>query len=333
MDTKILLITGGLGYIGSHAVVAFEQAGYETVIIDNLVNSSRDTLVGIEKILGYTPDFYDIDIRDRASLETLFEKYAFDGVIHFAGLKAVWESCQNIHEYQENNIGGSITLFGVMERFQVRRIVFSSSATVYRQDNISPFREDMPTGTTNPYGTSKLVIEQLLSDYREHASWSVVNLRYFNPIGAHASGYIWEIPNGIPNNLLPYILDVALWKREKVLIFGDDYDTPDGTWVRDYIDINDLISAHVCVYKNFSLGLETYNVGTWVGVSVLEMIHGVEKVSEKSIPYAITPRRAGDLAVVFADADRLRQKYGWKPEVSLEDSLLTAWNFIKRRVE
>jgi UDP-glucose 4-epimerase len=325
---KTLLITGWTGYIGSHAVVAFEHAGYKTVILDNLVNSSRDTLAGIEKILWYCPDFYECDIRDKKWLETIFQKYEFDGVIHFAGLKAVGESCKNIYEYQENNVSGSITLFGVMQQFQVKKIVFSSSATVYRADNTPPFTENMLIGTINPYGTSKLVIEELLKDYSTHVGWSIVNLRYFNPIGAHPSWYIGEVPNGIPNNLLPYILEVALGKREFVSVFWDDYDTQDGTGVRDYIDINDLIDAHVIVYENIKLWCEVYNVGTGKGTSVLEMIQGVEQVSWKSIPYKISVRRSWDLAIVFADSSKLMKKNFWKAKRSLNESLLSAWNFI-----
>ena len=327
MSQKTLLITGGTGYIGSHAVVAFEQAWYKTIIVDNLVNSSTDTLSWIEKILGYCPDFYEIDIRDKKWLEEIFAKYEIDGVIHFAGLKAVGESCQNIHEYQDNNIWGSITLFGVMRQFGVKKIVFSSSATVYCSDNIPPFTEDMPTGTTNPYGTSKLIIEKLLDDYSMHAKWSVVNLRYFNPIGAHPSGYIGETPNGIPNNLLPYILGVATWKQERVFIFWDDYNTLDGTGVRDYIDVNDLVNAHILIYKNIISWCEIYNVGTGKWVSVLEMIAWVEKVSWKKIPYDIVSRRTWDLAIVFADSSKLMKRYSWKARRSLLESLTSAWNF------
>lgn len=328
MDQKILLITGGLGYIGSHAVVAFEQAGYKAVIIDNLVNSTRDTLLGIEKILGYTPDFFECDIRNRSELEKIFQKYDFSGVIHFAGLKAVGESCRDIFEYQDNNIAWSIILFWVMEKFWIKKIVFSSSATVYRPDNFSPLNEAMPIGSTNPYGTSKIIIEQLLEDYAMHAGWMITNLRYFNPIGAHSSGNIGEVPNGIPNNLLPYILDVAIGKREKVLVFGDDYDTIDGTGVRDYIDINDLIDAHIIAYEKIVPWCEFYNIGTGKWVSVLEMIVWVEQVSWKKIPYEIVSRRAWDLAVVFADVKRIHTKYNWKTKRTLDESIKNAYKFL-----
>lgn len=261
-------------------------------------------------------------------LEMLFQKYNFDGVIHFAGLKSVGESTKHISQYQENNISGSIILFSIMERYGVRKIIFSSSATVYRSDNISPLTETMPVGTTNPYGTSKLVIEKLLEDYAMHAGWSIVNLRYFNPIGAHPSGYIGETPNGIPNNLLPYILDVAVGKREMLTVYGNDYDTPDGTGVRDYIDINDLIDAHVLTYETLSVGCTLYNVGTGKGRSVLEMIHAVEQVSGKNIPYAVGSRRAGDLASVFASVEKIHTEKGWYATRTLEESVESAWNFI-----
>ncbi len=332
-EKKILLITGGTGYIGSHAVVAFEQAGYRTVIIDNLVNSSRDSLIGIEKILGYCPDFYECDIQDWEWLEKIFQKYDFDGVIHFAGLKAVGESCDHVGRYHENNVGGSLVLFGMMQKYGVQKIVFSSSATVYRSDNISPLTEDMPTGTTNPYGTTKLVIEKLLEDYSRHAGWSVTVLRYFNPIGAHPSGWIWEAPQGVPNNLLPYVLDVALGKRDTLYIFGNDYDTLDGTGVRDYIDVNDLVEAHIMAYEKLTSWFFLYNVGTGEGHSVLEMIDLMEEISWKKIDYEVVERRSGDLATVYAGTNLIIDLLHWIPKRNAQDSILTSLNFIKRRVE
>ncbi len=328
---KILLITGWTWYIGSHAVVAFEQVGYKTVILDNLSHSSKDVLIGIEKILGYTPDFYQCDLRDRLWVENIFSKYSFDGVIHFAWLKAVWESCTDIALYHENNIYGSMILFEIMQKFSVKNIVFSSSATVYRGDNISPLTEDMPLGATNPYGTTKLVIEKLLEDYVSHAHWSVMNLRYFNPIGAHPSGHIWELPQGIPNNLLPYILEVALGIRKKVSIYGDDYDTLDGTGVRDYIDINDLIDVHVKSYEKLTSWFFSYNVWTGNWVSVLEMIEVVKKISRKAIPYEIVPRRSWDLPCVIASSDKAIRELSWNPERSLSDSIESSWKFIITR--
>ena len=329
-EKKILLITGGAGYIGSHAVVAFEQAGYRTVIIDNLVNSSRDTLNGIEKILGYCPDFYECDIQDWEWLEKIFQKYDFDGVIHFAGLKAVGESCDHVGRYHENNVGGSLVLFGMMQKYGVQKIVFSSSATVYRSDNISPLTEDMPTGTTNPYGTTKLVIEKLLEDYSRHTGWSVTILRYFNPIGAHPSGWIWESPQGVPNNLLPYVLDVALGKRDMLYIFGDDYDTPDGTGVRDYIDVNDLVEAHICAYTSLWSGYRVYNVWTGKGYSVLEIVHLVEEISWKKIRTQIVWRRQGDLAQVYAGIHWITTQLNWLAKRSIFDSLSTSWQYSSK---
>ncbi len=332
-EKKNILITGGTGYIGSHAVVAFEEAGYRTVIIDNLVNSSRDTLIGIEKILGYCPDFYEWDIRNQEWLEPIFQKYHFDGVIHFAGLKAVGESCDHVGRYHENNIGGSLVLCGMMQKYKVQKIVFSSSATVYRSDNISPLTEDMPTGTTNPYGTTKLVIEKLLEDYSLHAGWSVTTLRYFNPIGAHSSGWIWETPQGVPNNLLPYILDVALGKREKVFVFGNDYDTPDGTGVRDYIDVNDLVEAHISSYKSIKKGNHIYNIWTGHWKSVLDVIKVVQNTSGKKIDLEMISRRWGDLGSVYANVSKIYTDLWWFSKRGFATSIESAWNFISRRVE
>ena len=326
-----LLLTWATGYIGSHAVVAFEQAGYKTVIIDNLSNSSKDSLDGIEHILWYKPDFFEGDIRDKDFLRSVFSRYAFDGVIHFAGLKAVGESCTLPLHYHDNNIGGSIALFQVMEEYSVRKIVFSSSATVYRADNISPLTEDMPLGTTNPYGTTKLVIEELLEDLARLGTWSVIPLRYFNPIWAHPSGHIGELPNGIPNNLLPYVLDVAIGKRKKVSVYGNDYPTHDGTGVRDYIDVCDLVDAHLAAYKHLALWYTPINIWTGKGSSVLDMISLVEKVTGVTVPYEITARRPWDLATCFSSATRARELLGWKATRTLETSLENGWKFLKNQ--
>lgn len=327
---KTLLVTGGAGYIGSHAAVAFAQAGYKVVILDNFANSGRENLDGIAKILGHEVDFFECDITNRGALELIFEKYNFDGVLHFAGLKAVGESCKKIGEYHEKNIFGSIVLFDVMEKFGVKKIIFSSSATVYSQKNFPPFTENMPTGTTNPYGTSKFVIEKLIEDYVAHKNWQATSLRYFNPIGAHPSGFIGEIPRGVPNNLLPYIFDVARGKREKVRVFGDDYPTQDGSGVRDYIDINDLVDAHLLAYEHLQNGHEIFNVGTGKGTSVFEMIALVEKISDQKIPYEVISRRSGDLAIVFASAQKITDKLGWKAKNSVEDAIVSGWNFIQK---
>lgn len=328
---KTILLTGATGYIGSHAVIAFEEAGYQTVIIDNLMNSSRDTLHGIEKILGYTPDFYEWNIGNRDFLCELFEKYSFDGVIHFAGLKAVGESCEKPFLYHSNNIWGSMVLFEVMEKYNVRKIVFSSSATVYKADNISPLQEDMSLGTTNPYGTTKLIIEYLLKDLALFSQWSVTALRYFNPIWAHPSGYIGELPSGIPNNLLPYILHVASGKRDFVRVFGDDYDTIDGTGVRDYIDVCDLVDAHVIAYEKLDQKYEVINIGTGKGTSVLEMIASVEKISKKTVPYQIYPRRVWDIASVYCDPSYADFYLGWKAKRTIEESIENGWKFIQNQ--
>ncbi len=326
---KTLLITGGTGYIGSHAIVAFEQAGYRTVIIDNLSNSSTDTLLGIEQILGYTPDFFEGDIRDREFLISIFERYQFDAVVHFAGLKAVGESCDEPLLYHENNVGGSMTLFAVMEDYGVRKIIFSSSATVYDPIHAPEYREGQSLAATNPYGTTKLVIEYLLRDLATQKDWSVMALRYFNPIGAHPSGHIGEVPRGIPNNLLPYILDVAVGKRKQVHVYGDDYETPDGTGVRDYIDVCDLVDAHLLAYEKIEMGYEAINIGTGKGTSVLEMIRYVEEASGKHIPYGICPRRAGDIGMFYCDPTLAHTRLAWSAHTPISESVANGWRFIQ----
>lgn len=337
---KQILITWWLGYIGSHGVVAFEEAGYQTVIIDNLSNTNLKVLDNIEKIIWYKPDFYKIDLREKYKLTNLFKKYSFDGVVHFAGLKAVWESCENVWDYHQNNVFWSINLFQVMQDFEVKNIIFSSSATVYdvKDENIkiSWLKEtDITWNTTNPYWTTKFVIEQLLKDYANHKSWKIVSLRYFNPIWAHKSWYLWEDPNGIPNNLLPFIMKVATWELKEVWVFGDDYNTIDGTWVRDYIDVVDLVEWHLKAYEYIQKWeakwfFETFNL--WVGawVSVLEMIKIVSEVVWKQIPYSIKPRRPWDLAIVYSNPSKANKVLGWQASTNIKESIKNAWKFYNK---
>jgi len=338
---KTILITGWTWYIWSHWVVAFEQAWYKTVIIDNLSNSNLETLNGIEKILGYKPDFFEIDLRDKEKLREVFKKYNFDWVIHFAWLKAVWESCEKPLEYFDNNIVWSLKLFELMEEFQVKNIVFSSSATVYDSKNSSPFFEDMQTwNTSNPYWTTKFILEQILKDLAKFSGFRVANLRYFNPIWAHFSWFIWENPSWIPNNLLPFIMKVATGELEELKVFWNDYPTIDGTWVRDYIDVVDLIEGHLKAYnlveswkwKVKSDGFfETYNLGVGKWVSVLEMIEVARKVTGKEIPYQIVERRAWDLAEVYCNPDKAKKELNWEAKTSLKESIKNSWKFYNKK--
>jgi len=330
---KTLLITGGAGYIGSHATVAFTQAGYRVVVIDNFSNSSCKSLDAIEEITGKKVSFYEGDIRDEAFLKHVFAQHHFEGVIHFAGLKSVGESCQDPYSYHDNNITGSIHLFKQMEENGVKNIIFSSSACVYAPTQGLPVNETHPLGASNPYGTTKIVIEELLQDFARHKNFRVIALRYFNPIGAHESGKIGESPKGIPNNLVPYIYEVATGKREKLGVFGNDYDTPDGTGVRDYIDVNDLVEAHLAATKKLEetneACFEVVNVGTGKGVSVLEMVKATEKAIGRDIPYQILPRREGDLGDVHADVQKAKAFLGWSAKRDIEESLKNGWNFAK----
>lgn len=335
MKQKVLLITWGTWYIGSHAVVAFEQAGYQTVIIDNLINSSKDVLLWIESILWYLPIFYEMDISDKKRVSEIFEKYHFDGVVHFAGLKSVAESCQYPFLYHENNIVWSMYLFEVMQKFWVKNIVFSSSATVYDASNTSPFREQDIIWSANPYGTTKIVLEKLLQDYSRFSQWKVISLRYFNPIGAHPSGSIWEKPPEIPPNILPYIFKVASGRLPLVKIFWSDYPTPDGTGVRDYVDINDLANAHILAYKKLenseSMMYTDINIGTGKPTSVLELIQAVEAVTNVKISYEFAPRRSGDIANAYADVSLWESYLGFQSQVPLQESLKNAWDFIQKK--
>lgn len=328
-----VLITGGAGYIGSHTCVEMLNAGKEIVVIDNFCNSSPQSCDRVKEITGKDFPVIECDIRDADGLRQVFADHKIESVIHFAGLKAVGESCVKPLEYYDNNIGGTVTLLNAMRAANVKTIVFSSSATVYGEHNQVPFREDMPAGgTTNPYGTTKYFIEIILKDLcASDPDWSVSLLRYFNPIGAHESGRIGEAPNGVPNNLMPYIAQVAVGKREKLSVFGNDYDTPDGTGVRDYIHVVDLAKGHVAAVKRAETvkGCEIYNLGTGVGVSVLELVHAFEKATGVKIPYVIAPRRPGDIAYSYADASKAWQVLGWKTEKNAEDACRDTWRWQK----
>ena len=325
-----ILVTGGAGFIGSHTCVELLNAGYDVVIIDSFSNSKPKALDAIRAITGKDFGFYNVDIRDRAAMEEIFAKESVDAVIHFAGYKAVGESVEKPLEYYDNNLYGFIVLAETMAKFGVKKIVFSSSATVYGMNNPSPFREDMPTSATNPYGETKVMIERMLDDLcASDPEWSACKLRYFNPIGAHESGLIGEDPNGIPNNLLPYVSRVAAGKLKELSVFGDDYDTPDGTGVRDYIHVVDLAKGHLAALKYIEnhTGSLPVNLGTGNGTSVLEIVRAFEKASGRKVPYRIAPRRAGDIASCYADASRAAELLGWRAEKNIDDMCRDGWNF------
>ncbi len=328
-----VLITGGAGFIGSHTCVEMLEAGEEIVVLDNFSNSSAVSCDRVRKITGKDFPLVECDIRDTEGLRKVFASYPIESVIHFAGLKAVGESVRKPIEYYDNNIGGTVKLLEVMRDAGVKTIVFSSSATVYGAHNAVPFKEDMVTGgTTNPYGTTKYFIEQILRDVTvSDPEWSVSLLRYFNPIGAHESGLIGEAPNGIPNNLMPYVAQVAVGKREKLSVFGNDYPTPDGTGVRDYIHVVDLAKGHLAAIRRARQvkGCEVYNLGTGNGVSVLELVHAFEKASGVKIPYEIAPRRPGDIAECYADASKAKEVLGWVAEKNIEDCCRDTWRWQK----
>lgn len=332
-----VLITGGAGFIGSHTCVELLGAGEDIVVLDNFCNSSVASIDRVREITGKTFPFYEGDIRSRADLDRVFAENKIDSVIHFAGLKAVGESCVKPLEYYENNIGGTICLLEAMRSAGCKRIVFSSSATVYGSENPVPFREDMKVGgTTNPYGTTKLFIEKILQDLAaSDSSWSIVILRYFNPIGAHESGKIGESPNGIPNNLMPYISQVAVGKLEKLTVYGNDYPTPDGTGVRDYIHVMDLATGHVSAVKKSRscTGVNIYNLGTGKGVSVLELVKAFEKASGARVPYVISGRREGDIALCYADASKAFAELGWKAERDIDKMCEDSWRWQKNNPE
>ena len=324
-----VLVTGGAGYIGSHTCVELLQRDMGVVVVDNLVNSSPKAIERVEQITGKHVDFYVKDVRDREAMNAIFDRHRIDCVIHFAGLKAVGESVAMPLEYYDNNLFSTVTLCEVMRDHGVKNIVFSSSATVYSGDNEMPLREASRTGMcTNPYGWTKYMSEQILRDTaKSDNDWAIVLLRYFNPIGAHSSGLIGEDPRGIPNNLMPFISQVAIGRREYLNVFGDDYDTPDGTGVRDYIHVVDLARGHVAAinYMQQHKGESVFNLGTGNGYSVLDMVHAFEKVTGKKVPYKIAPRRPGDLATVYASPDKSAEELGWKAEYGLEDMCRDTW--------
>lgn len=328
-----VLVTGGTGYIGSHTVVELINSGYDVIIIDNLSNSKKDVVDKIEKITGIRPKFYEGDVCDKELLTSIFKDNKIDSVIHFAGYKAVGESVSKPLMYYRNNIDSTLNLCEVMNEFNVKRIVFSSSATVYGDPKKLPITEDMEVGgTTNPYGTTKYYIEGILRDlYISDNGWKVILLRYFNPVGAHSSGLIGENPNGIPNNLMPYIMKVAVGELDHLNVFGNDYDTHDGTGVRDYIHVVDLAKGHIKAIEHIDDidGVRVYNLGTGNGYSVLDMVKAFEKTNNIKVPYEVGPRRDGDIASCYADSSLAYKELGWKAELNIDDMVSSAYNFIK----
>jgi len=328
---KRILVTGGAGFIGSHTLIELHKAGYEFVVVDNFVNSNPEALRRVGELIGAEVPFVEADIRDREALNKGFEQYNFDSCIHFAGLKAVGESVAKPLEYYENNMSGTFTLLDVMRQHGCKNIIFSSSATVYGDPAMIPITEECPKGhCTNPYGQTKSMLEQVLMDVQKaDPEWNVVLLRYFNPIGAHQSGRIGENPNGIPNNLMPYITQVAVGKLPKLGVFGNDYDTPDGTGVRDYIHVVDLAKGHVKALKKLApgSGLSIYNLGTGVGYSVLDIVKNFEAATGITIPYVIDPRRPGDIPTCYSSADKAHEDLGWKAENGIREMCEDAWRW------
>lgn len=328
---KRILVTGGAGFIGSHTLIELHKAGYEFVVVDNLVNSNPEALRRVGELIGAEVPFVKADIRDREALNKVFEQYNFDSCIHFAGLKAVGESVAKPLEYYENNMSGTFTLIDVMRQHGCKNIIFSSSATVYGDPAIIPITEECPKGhCTNPYGQTKSMLEQVLMDVQKaDPEWNVVLLRYFNPIGAHQSGRIGENPNGIPNNLMPYITQTAIGRRKELGVFGNDYDTHDGTGVRDYIHVVDLATAHVAALQAIEkkAGLAIYNIGTGHGYSVLDVVNAFEKANGVKVPYSIKPRRPGDIATCYCDPSKAERELGWKAKYGIEDMCRDSWNW------
>ena len=329
-----ILVTGGAGFIGTHTCIELINAGYEPIVVDNYYNASPKALERVEEIVGKKVKFYECDVRDKKKLDSVFKENKIDAVIHFAGLKAVGESCHKPLEYYDNNIGGTLALCEVMRDNGCKKIVFSSSATGYGMNNVSPLTEDMKTGgTTNPYGTTKYMIEIILEDlYKADNSWDVTLLRYFNPIGAHKSGLIGENPNGIPNNLMPYITQVAIGKLDCLSIYGNDYPTRDGTGVRDYIHVVDLALGHVKAVeqlKSSNGGVRIYNLGTGKGYSVLDIVKAFEKATGVKINYKIAPRRDGDIATCYSDPSKAKKELGWEAKRDLEEMCEDSWRWQK----
>jgi len=329
-----ILVTGGAGFIGSHTIIELYKAGHSALVVDNLYNANRESLRRVAEILGIPEiPFVEADIRDRQALEDIFARQSFDACIHFAGLKAVGESVSKPLEYYENNMNGTFVLLDVMRRHNCKNIIFSSSATVYGDPAVIPITEDCPKGEcTNPYGQTKSMLEQVMMDVQKaDPEWNIVLLRYFNPIGAHPSGRIGENPNGIPNNLMPYITQVAVGKRDRLGVFGNDYPTHDGTGVRDYIHVVDLAAAHVAALKAIERkqGLAVYNIGTGQGYSVLDVVNAFIRVNGVNIPYTIMPRRAGDIATCYCNPAKAAKELGWKAQCNLDDMCRDAWNWQK----
>ncbi|UYO93925.1 UDP-glucose 4-epimerase GalE [Pollutimonas sp. M17] len=329
--SETILVTGGTGFIGSHATVVLQQAGYRVLILDNLCNSAAPVLDSIAEITGQRPDFVQGDVRDAHALDALFRSHRISAVLHFAGLKAVGESTQKPLDYYDNNVHGSTALLAAMRRADVKTFVFSSSATVYGDPQKLPLTEDHPRSATNPYGHTKLVVEDMLESlYRSEPGWRIARLRYFNPVGAHPSGLIGEAPQGVPNNLMPYVAQVATGRRERLQVFGKDYDTPDGTGVRDYIHVMDLALGHVAALRHCrqaAQDLLTVNLGTGVGYSVLDMVRAFEQASGKTVAYDIAPRRPGDIAACWADTDLAFQKLGWRATRGIQEMCEDAWRW------
>lgn len=332
-----VLVTGGAGYIGSHTVIELLNSGKEVVIIDDFSNSKPEVLDKIRKISGKDFKFYELNYLDRSALEKVFEENEIDSVINFAGFKAVGESVEKPIEYYTNNVSGALILLDTMKKYNVKKFIFSSSATVYGDPEIIPITEDCKTGgTTNPYGTSKLFIEQILKDiYNSDNTWDICILRYFNPVGAHESGLIGEEPQGIPNNLMPYIVRVAAGILKELSVFGNDYDTKDGTGVRDYIHVVDLAKGHIKALEKIEKeqqGIYIYNLGTGTGYSVLDMVKSFEKATGKQVPYKIVPRRAGDIATCYANPTKAKEELGWVAKKGIDDMCKDSWNYIEKNI-